>query len=65
MNAQTDKPEFMTSIYSELHQNVRDKFNSAQTGPDIEEILADWLNYLQQRPRIPFFFAAYNATLKV
>jgi small-conductance mechanosensitive channel len=29
LNAYTDKPNIMTSIYSELHQNIQDKFNEA------------------------------------
>lgn len=29
LNAHTDKPEFMAGIYSELHQNIQDKFNEA------------------------------------
>ncbi|HGJ66390.1 TPA: mechanosensitive ion channel [bacterium] len=30
LNAYTDKPDMMASIYSELHQNIQDKFNEAQ-----------------------------------
>ena len=30
LNAYTDKPNIMARIYSELHQNIQDKFNEAQ-----------------------------------
>jgi small-conductance mechanosensitive channel len=29
LNAHTDKPQLMLEIYSELHQNIQDRFNEA------------------------------------